>query len=31
VKRILLESDQDLSELIEALLSQWLRSQSGKV
>ncbi|MGY2726120.1 hypothetical protein ACVW0B_002444 [Thermostichus sp. MS-CIW-23] len=31
MKRILLESDQDLSELIEALLSQWLRSQSGKV
>jgi hypothetical protein len=27
VKRVLLESDQDLSELIEALLSQWLRSQ----
>jgi hypothetical protein len=27
VKRILLESDQDLSELIEALLTQWLRSQ----
>ncbi|MGY2880545.1 hypothetical protein [Thermostichus sp. OS-CIW-28] len=31
VKRLLLESDQDLSELVEALLSQWLRSQSGKV
>ncbi|MFS8854790.1 hypothetical protein NW851_02215 [Synechococcus sp. H55.7] len=31
VKRLLLESDQDLSELIEALLAQWLRSQSGKI
>jgi len=31
VKRLLLESDQDLSELIEALLAQWLRSQSGKL
>ncbi|ABC98416.1 hypothetical protein SYN65AY6LI_03715 [Synechococcus sp. 65AY6Li] len=30
VKRLLLESDQDLSELIEALLAQWLRSQSAK-
>ncbi|MEN9229579.1 MAG: hypothetical protein Q6L68_01620 [Thermostichus sp. DG02_5_bins_236] len=27
VKRALLESDQDLSELIEVLLTQWLRSQ----
>ncbi|MCJ2543507.1 hypothetical protein [Thermostichus vulcanus] len=27
VKRILLEADQDLSELIEVLLTQWLRSQ----
>lgn len=27
VKRVLLESDQDLSELIEVLLTQWLHSQ----
>ncbi|MEN9203341.1 MAG: hypothetical protein Q6K80_03960 [Thermostichus sp. DG_1_6_bins_120] len=27
VKQALLESDQDLSELIEALLSRWLRSR----